>query len=63
MKSNVGVFRLEIMLKDETFNENYVYTGLLSETKRTDNAYWMPKNVSVRLSPVRTRLVFDRCSV
>ncbi|UJR29534.1 hypothetical protein I4U23_010751 [Adineta vaga] len=36
----------EIMLKDPNFSENYVYTGLLSQTKQVTNAYWMPKNIT-----------------
>lgn len=35
------------MLKDENFNSNYVYTGLISQTKQVNDAYWMPKNISV----------------
>ena len=38
----------EIMLKDEDFVENYVYTGLISESKRESDCYWTPRNISVR---------------
>ena len=38
---------LEIMLKDPDFNADYVYTGLISETKQVTNAYWVPQNISV----------------
>ncbi len=37
------------MLKDPNFNQDYVYTGLLSQTKQVTNAYWMPRNISVNL--------------
>ncbi|CAF1112160.1 unnamed protein product [Adineta steineri] len=36
----------EIMLKDPNFTADYVYTGLISETKQVNNAYWMPMNIS-----------------
>jgi hypothetical protein len=35
------------MLKDENFNSDYAYTGLISQTKQVNNAYWIPKNISV----------------
>ncbi len=35
------------MLKDPNFNEDYVYTGLISPTKQVTNAYWVPMNISV----------------
>lgn len=37
----------EIMLKDPDFTANYVYTGLLSQTKSVTDAYWIPTNTSV----------------
>ncbi|CAF1124596.1 unnamed protein product [Rotaria sp. Silwood1] len=36
----------EIMLKDSNFKSDYVYTGLISQSKQVNNAYWMPKNIS-----------------
>ncbi|CAF1215178.1 unnamed protein product [Adineta ricciae] len=36
----------EIMLEDPNFNQNYVYTGLVSQTKQVTNAFWMPRNTS-----------------
>ena len=41
---------LEIMYKDPNFSENYVYTGLISETKQITDAYWFPRNISVCLN-------------
>ncbi|CAF3322799.1 unnamed protein product, partial [Rotaria sp. Silwood2] len=38
------------MLKDPNFKSNYVYTGLISQSKQVDNAYWMPKNISYNSS-------------
>jgi hypothetical protein len=35
------------MLNDPNFNQDYAYTGLLSQTKQVTNAYWMPRNISV----------------
>jgi hypothetical protein len=35
------------MLKDPDFNMLYAYTGLISQTKQTTDAYWMPRNISV----------------
>ena len=40
-------FFIEIMLLDPDFNQLYVYTGLISQTKQETNAYWLPKNISV----------------
>lgn len=40
----------EIMLNDPNFVDNYVYTGLISQTKETNNSYWMPRNISVSTS-------------
>ena len=37
------------MLTDQNFNDDYVYTGLLSPTKQVTNAYWLPRNISVCL--------------
>jgi hypothetical protein len=36
------------MLKDPNFNQDYAYTGLLSQTKEVTDAYWIPRNISVR---------------
>ena len=35
------------MLKDPNFNSDYVYTGLISNTKQVTDAYWIPKTISV----------------
>ncbi len=35
------------MLEDSNFNNDYAYTGLISPTKSDNNAYWMPRNISV----------------
>ncbi|CAF2093138.1 unnamed protein product [Rotaria magnacalcarata] len=40
----------EIMLNDSNFNPFYVYTGLISETKQVENAYWIPTNISYNRS-------------
>lgn len=46
----VGNFlHLEIMLTDSNFNDDYAYTGLISPTKQVNNAYWLPRNISVCL--------------
>jgi hypothetical protein len=36
------------MLYDPDFDQDYVYTGLISPTKQVNDAYWMPRNISVR---------------
>lgn len=41
------------MLKDPNFNADYVYTGLISQTKQVTNSYWMPKNISVSFSFIK----------
>ena len=38
---------VEIMLSDSKFNDDYAYTGLISPTKQVNNAYWLPRNISV----------------
>ena len=43
------ILLIEIMLKDPNFNLLYAYTGLISQTKQLTNAYWMPRNISVRV--------------
>lgn len=35
------------MLQDPNFSADYVYTGLISPTKQVNDAYWMPRNISV----------------
>lgn len=40
---------VEIMFYDPNFSDDYVYTGLLSPTKQLNNAYWLPRNISVCL--------------
>ncbi|CAF4100035.1 unnamed protein product, partial [Adineta steineri] len=38
------------IVQDPNFSENYVYTGLISQTKQVNNAYWMPRNISYNSS-------------
>ncbi|CAF2040937.1 unnamed protein product [Rotaria magnacalcarata] len=40
----------EIMLNDNNFNSDYAYTGLISQSKQINDAYWMPKNISYNSS-------------
>jgi len=40
----------EIMLNDVNFNDDYAYTGLISQNKSEMNSFWMPRNQSYNSS-------------
>ncbi len=54
---------LEIMLYDPDFNEDYAYTGLISQTKQVTDAYWMPKNISVCFILFENKIKSVVCSI
>jgi len=51
------------MLYDPDFNEDYAYTGLISQTKQVTDAYWMPKNISVGFILFENKIKSVVCSV
>jgi hypothetical protein len=43
------------MLNDPDFNQDYVYTGLISPSKQVTDAYWLPMNISVCFCETRSK--------
>jgi hypothetical protein len=53
------------MLNDPNFNADYAYTGLISQTKQVNDAYWVPMNISVcfHIQQVEIKIIFSFFSI